>query len=142
MALPDSGFSLADVRAEIVNNGGSVTDPFTLSQAIEIAGKTGVWNKLSDFAGWSYAYLDVSPQTLTFDVGIGSQTVNISSNQNWTVSNNNYTWISVGPTSGSGDGTLIIYVDDNTTGSQRTGTVTVQTSDGSITRNISIIQNG
>ena len=141
MALPTSGFSLADVKAEIVNNGGTVTEPFTLSQAIEIAGKTGVWTKLSDFAGWSYAYLDVSPQTLTFDFdGQPAQSVSISTNRAWTASASQ-SWILIIPTSGSGDASINISCNDNTTGSQRSGSVTVQTDTG-IAKTISIIQNG
>ena len=143
MALPNSGFSLADVKAEIVNNGGTVSEPFTLSQAIAIAGKSGEWNKLSDFAGWSYKYLNVSPDTLTYSTTHSSQDVTISSNADWTVSKSQ-DWITVSATSGSGDATLTITCSDNTGNDKRGGTVTIETTntDPVISRIISICQDG
>jgi hypothetical protein len=82
--------------------------------------------------------LNASPTSLSFGTASGSQNVSVTSNTNWTASDDQ-SWISVTPTSGANNGTLQVSVTANTGGS-RTGTVTV--SGGGATRTISVTQSG
>ena len=68
-------------------------------------------------------YLTVSPVTDFTDAG-GTKTTSISSNVDWTVTDDQ-DWISVSPTSGSGVGSIDITVTTNSTTSERIGIVTV-----------------
>ncbi|HYG20216.1 MAG TPA: BACON domain-containing carbohydrate-binding protein, partial [Ohtaekwangia sp.] len=76
---------------------------------------------------------------LAFAAAAGSNTIGVTSNVNWTVSDNQ-TWITTSPGSGSNNGTVTVSVEANTGTSQRTGTVTI--SGAGITRNVSITQGG
>ncbi|WP_299258057.1 chondroitinase-B domain-containing protein [uncultured Aquimarina sp.] len=69
----------------------------------------------------------------------GSQTLTITSNVNWTISDNS-SWITVSPTSGVNNGSTVISVSANSQSTTRTGTVIV--SGGSLTRTIIITQLG
>jgi len=55
MAVPTTQIALEDVRIEL-----GLTAPTSLSACISAAGKTGVWTKLSDFAGYSAASISLS----------------------------------------------------------------------------------
>ncbi len=66
-----------------------------------------------------------------------SQDFTITSNLDWSVTDDK-DWISVSPTNGSNNGTVIITVNENTTFSSRTGTVTV--SGVSLTRTVAVHQ--
>jgi hypothetical protein len=70
-----------------------------------------------------------------------SKTFGITSNTSWTVSRSGG-WISVTPTSGSGNKTITVSVDENTSTSSKSGTVTVKTADGSVSKTISVSQDG
>lgn len=72
----------------------------------------------------------------------GSQTLPISTNTSWSASSSN-SWITVTPTSASGNATLGITCSANA-GAPRTGTVTLQSapSYGSITKVITVNQDG
>lgn len=83
--------------------------------------------------------LAVSPASLNFGSGAGSNNVSVTSNVSWTVTDNQ-SWISVSPASGSNNGTVAVSVTANGGSTARTGTVTV--AGGSITRTISISQSG
>ena len=74
-----------------------------------------------------------------FDADGGSQTVSISSNVNWTVSENS-SWISVNNTSGSNNGSVSITVSQNTSTNDRSANVTI--SGSGITRLVSVSQDG
>jgi YD repeat-containing protein len=75
---------------------------------------------------------------LNFGNASGSSPVTVTSNTSWTVTTNK-TWITTSPTSGTGNGTLTIMVSNLPNG-DRSGTVTLTTTDGSTTVNISILQ--
>ena len=84
--------------------------------------------------------LTVSRSSITLGYAANSSgTFNVTSNTSWTTSDNQ-NWIKRSSSSGSGNKTITVSVDENTTSSSRNGSVTVQSTDGSITRNISIIQ--
>jgi hypothetical protein len=82
--------------------------------------------------------LSLSKSSLNFTQSSGSNTVNVTSNSTWLV-NDNASWITVSPTSGSNNKTLTISVTTNS-GSQRSGTVTV--SGCSTSKSISVSQSG
>jgi hypothetical protein len=67
--------------------------------------------------------LSLSKTSLDFTSSSGNNTVNVTSNSSWTVSDD-ATWITVTPTSGSNNGTLTISVSNNS-GAERSGIVTV-----------------
>ena len=74
----------------------------------------------------------------------GSQspvTVNVASNMNWTVSSDSE-WCVVSPSSGQNDGPFAISVSANTSDDARIATVTVTSADGSVSRNVSVVQAG
>ena len=113
--LPDS------IKNVEVNQGGQTPNPTpTPSPAPEL--------KMS---------LDVN--TLEFAAGNGSKIFRISSNTLWAVSSDK-NWCSVSPTSGSGDGSVTISVEENTSTSERTATITAESA--TIKRTIAVTQNG
>ncbi|WP_229719284.1 polysaccharide lyase family 7 protein [Winogradskyella schleiferi] len=72
-----------------------------------------------------------------FSANEGLQTVLVTSNLDWTVSEN-VNWISTTPSSGTNSGTIIVSVAANPTFNNRTGIVTV--SGGSVSRDLTITQ--
>ncbi len=73
--------------------------------------------------------LTIAPTSLTFPDDQNTQTVNVTSNVSWSVSDNQ-SWLSVNPSSGSGNGTFSVTAIANSS-SARTGTVTISENDGS-----------
>lgn len=129
-----------DVGAHEVSGGsGSVVfTPFTNNQV-----GTDVGACFLNATGVSINTCSNSSETLSisavaqFTASASSKTATISSNVNWTVSDSS-TWISVSPLTGSNNGSIAISVSENTSNSDRSGTVTV--SGGGLTRTISITQ--
>jgi len=81
--------------------------------------------------------LAVTPSNQFVTYGSGSKTFTVESNTNWTVSDN-AAWLTVDPTSGDSNGTLIATYSENTTASQRIGTITV--TGGGISRTVTVTQ--
>ncbi len=73
--------------------------------------------------------LAVNPFNRDVSASAGTTTFNVASNTSWTVSEN-IAWLSVNPVNGSGNDTLTVNYDENTSGSIRVGEITV-TADGS-----------
>ncbi len=134
MAVPTSGFSLEDVRIEL-----GLSSPTSLSACIAAAGKTGVWNKLSDFAGYSNAYCSVDKTAISFPETLSTTTVNVSSNTSWSVSSNQ-SWLTFSGATGAGNDTFNITADTNQGVLDRTGTISITWSGGTI--NIEVTQAG
>ncbi len=82
--------------------------------------------------------LSASPTSLSFVAGGESKTFNITSNTNWTVSEA-LSWLSVSPSSGSNNGSVIVTAQANTSTSSRTGTISVSAS-GASTQAITVSQ--
>jgi hypothetical protein len=82
--------------------------------------------------------LNVSPTSLSVASGGGNNTISVTSNVSWSVTDNQ-SWISVSPTSGSNNGSFTVTTSNNTSAS-RSGTVTV--TGGGITRTINVSQSG
>ena len=81
--------------------------------------------------------LTISPSNRSVTNASGSTTFTITSNTSWSVSDN-ATWLTVSPVSGSGNGTLTATYQENTTTSQRVGTITVI--GGGITGTVTVTQ--
>lgn len=81
--------------------------------------------------------LTVTPATLSFSSAAGSSAVTVTSNTNWSVTDNQ-AWISVTPTSGTNNGSVSVSVTQNTGTASRSGTVTF--TGGGITRTVSVTQ--
>ncbi|MDH7446523.1 chondroitinase-B domain-containing protein [Aquimarina sp. 2201CG14-23] len=74
-----------------------------------------------------------------FESVSGSQVVTVTSNTNWTASDDS-DWVSVTPLNGTNNGSIEIIVQENFSLEQRTGIVTIIAS--SINRTISVLQKG
>ncbi len=83
--------------------------------------------------------LSLSQSNLDFTSSSGSNTVDVTSNSSWSVSDD-ATWITVSPTSGSNNGTLIISVSENS-GNGRSGIVTI-IAECNTTKTINVTQSG
>ena len=81
--------------------------------------------------------LTVSPSNQSVTNISGSTTFAITSNTSWNVSDD-ATWLTVSPASGSDNSTLTATYQENTTTSQRVGTITVI--GGGITRTVTVTQ--
>lgn len=90
--------------------------------------------------GSSDPELNVSPGSLSFGASADSRPISITSNVKWTIAADQ-SWITVSKTSGSGDETIYVYVDENqNSGNDRTGRVTITASKGGITRTVDVKQ--
>ncbi len=107
------------------------------------SGYTGVWTSINEFEILCSGEIPDDELTVSavtdFDADGETQTVNVTSNIDWTVAENS-DWISVTPSNGSNNGSFTITATENTTTSTRTATVTVTGND--ITRIIDIYQEG
>lgn len=134
MPVPLTQISLEDVRLELL-----LAPPVSLSECIAFVNKTGIWKKLSDFAGYTVPYCTVSPTNLNF-VSLGeTKTATVSSNTTWSVSDD-ANWIIISGQTGSGNDTFNITASENISIYSRTATVTITWSGG--TRTIAIFQEG
>lgn len=86
-------------------------------------------------------YLTIVPQKLSFESFGGIQTLVLNSNEDWQVTSYPE-WISMNHTSGSGDASLTASASENNTTKPRTGTIQIQTTNGLVTHNITVTQNG
>jgi hypothetical protein len=78
----------------------------------------------------------LSPSSLAFGSGGGGSTVTLTSNLNWSVTDNQ-SWLTVSPANGSNNGSLSVTAAANT-GAARSGLVTV--TGGSISQTINVTQ--
>lgn len=85
--------------------------------------------------------LSVSHTKLEFNKDGGNQSVEITTNDKWTViAPNNLTWCSITPNNGNQNGTLQISVQKNTTNQERTAELTIQGSQSGLKAYIQVIQ--
>lgn len=84
--------------------------------------------------------LNVNPVSLSFGVSADSRPVSITSNVKWTIATDQ-SWITVSKSSGKGDETIYVYVDENQNhGDDRIGRITITASKGGITRTVEVKQ--
>ena len=100
----DANSSTSERRATITVSGMGITGTKTIN-AVLAGGRSS---------------LSATPTLLTFDAAASSKSVSITSNGNWTVSNQN-SWFSVQPSSGSGNRTLTVAVNQNNSSTARNG---------------------
>ena len=107
--------------------GNDMCIPFTITQTgMEVAG---------------YITVDKTNVSVPAEGSQSPVTVNVASNMNWTVSSDSE-WCVVSPSSGQNDGPFEISVSANTSDDARIATVTVTSADGSVSRNVSVVQAG
>jgi len=85
--------------------------------------------------------LEVTPSNQNITAQSGTTTLNISSNTAWTVTEN-VSWLSVYPTNGFGNGTVLVSYDANPEYNSRTGQVTITAEVGWPVETVSVIQSG
>ena len=124
---------------------GENSDQSTKSSTITITGCGGSISRtvsISQAAGTIPYTLTVSPSSFSLSSGSSSNTITVSSNDSWSVSEysdpNNM--LSLSTTSGSGDGSISFGVSSNGTTSSRSATIRVTGNNSGITRYISISQ--
>ena len=84
--------------------------------------------------------LSISTNSLTFSSEGGESSVNVTSNDSWTVSSNQ-SWCTVSPDNGSGNGTIKVKTAEYTQTEKRTATVTVKSSAG-LSSVVTVTQSG
>lgn len=128
--------SLTEINTEIGTTGQS------LETCVANAGKTGVWDRQSDFAGYSHvASISVSPATVTVSWAQPATSAIITSTGAWQVVAGYPSWITSVGSPGSSGGSSTISFSQNLTGSNRVGTVTYRlTLDAGTTDTIVITQ--
>lgn len=86
-------------------------------------------------------YLEVDKKSLPVEAAgtVTPVTVNVTSNLAWSV-NSGAEWCTVSPASGENDGSFTVTVSENASSESRSADVTVVSADGTISRNIAVIQ--
>ncbi len=117
-----SGARDASIDAGAEEFGGNkVRTPFTSDDVGETIGFGAVI--------FSEPFVAIAENTLEFSIGASSKEFIVSSNTNWSLSEN-LAWISLDKTSGSGNDIITLTVTENTTGALRTATVTITDTEG------------
>jgi len=83
--------------------------------------------------------ISLDTNSMEFTAEGGSRSFNIKSNTSWTLSSDK-SWCSVSPTSGRNSGSVTVSVDENTSTSSRTATITVKSEIGILT--VKVTQDG
>jgi len=84
-------------------------------------------------------YIGVQSSSIQLPGAETAQELTITANCNWSVSAD-VDWISLEPSSGNGNGTVTITASLNSTGSDRTGTITVRNEKRTLTKEIRVTQ--
>lgn len=86
--------------------------------------------------------LTVNPEFISASSDAMKQTVTISSNESWTISKSNDSWITLDKTSGSGNGSFNVSISANNSATSRNGSITVKGTDSGKTITITVSQSG
>ena len=137
---PETGWGLVEIAFTIPQGVDSIKLKFT-------AGRTQFGARIDDVRLEGVdgevqpgAALSISPSSLNIPTAGDSRDISITSNTNWTATSN-ADWASVSTPSGNGNYTLTVEVLENT-GAARQTTVTIATTDGTISRTLNISQDG
>jgi len=126
--------SLTEINTELGTTGQK------LSTCIANAGETGMWDRQSDFAGYSHTYVETDPSTI---VALGNDTstvTNITSSSNWEHYGTPPSWVTSVTSSGSSGQNANVVIETNP-GGQRIATLTFRLiSDNSVTNTFEITQ--
>lgn len=115
-------------------NGGNLWYKITSTDFVLKIGSNGLVMSKYDMS----QTLSVSPTSTTKASTANSFTANVTSNSTWNVSEG-LSWVSYSGASGSGNDAFTVSLTENT-GTQRSGTITIQTLDSAKTATISITQ--
>lgn len=122
---------------EFTNSEG-LTCKKSLASSVSFArAKVERFNFVSDLDFSFVAELELDTESLSFTKDGGSSTVSVTSNTDWTVSDD-ADWLTISAQSGKGNGSVTVTAAANTTYEARTATITVTV--GTITKNISVTQ--
>ena len=83
--------------------------------------------------------LTIDKTSLQFGANEETQSINVTSNDSWTVESNQ-SWCKVSPTSGSSNGTVNVTVTGNTTSSTRSAKIVFKGANSGITREVIVSQ--
>lgn len=84
-------------------------------------------------------YIGVQPTSIQMPGAEAVQELTITANCSWNVSAD-VDWISIEPASGNGNGTVTITASLNSTGADRTGTITVRKDNGTLEKKVRVTQ--
>lgn len=85
--------------------------------------------------------LSVSPYYISFQQSGGTQSIEVTSNVNWTATSS-ASWLTISPASGTESGTIIISAAANNSSSSRTATITISGGSGVSSQTITVSQPG
>lgn len=89
-----------------------------------------------------YYTLDVDYSELYFDYSAQYKSVNVTSNDSWTVSSSDEKWLTVSKKEGSYNDSFRVYVTERVSSENHTGYITVRNDHGNTTRTIYVTQTG
>lgn len=84
-------------------------------------------------------YISVSLSSIQFQGDETKQELNISANCSWSLSSD-ASWITIEPSSGSGNSMVTISASQNSSGSERTGTIILKTDKGKLEKKVRVEQ--
>lgn len=122
---------------EFTNSEGATCKKSLASSVTFTRAKAERFNFVSALDFSFVAELELDTESLSFTKDGGSSTVSVTSNTDWTVSDD-ADWLTVSAQSGKGNGSVTITAAANTIYEARTATITVTV--GTITKNISVTQ--
>lgn len=137
MAIPDTagGWGLQDVKTELgLPSTAKLSDCF----ANAIAGEfdplyEGSKDRLSNFRNYGAgpSTLSVSPSSFGATSGSDAFNLTITTNESWSYSDD-VNWMAPSSSSGTGNSVITISIASNPIAVQRTGTITIQTTTGTL----------
>lgn len=83
--------------------------------------------------------LSVDISDISLDADGGSKSISINSNVSWTVTGNSG-WLTVSPSSGSGNKAVVIQAEENNTTSTRSCDLVIKTDDGTLSNTVKVTQ--
>ncbi len=86
--------------------------------------------------------LSLSKTSVTSSCNSETITINVTSNDSWTVKSSDTSWCTVSPASGSNNGSFTITTSKNQTEASRTATITVQGTKSGIKATVTVTQDG
>lgn len=85
--------------------------------------------------------LEVSTNEITFDAEGETQSLTIDSNVSWSITGNK-SWLSVSPTMGKKDATVVLTAQQNTNVENRNCQLTIVSADGVVSQTVKVVQKG
>ena len=85
--------------------------------------------------------LEVSTNEITLDAEGETQSFTIDSNVSWTITGNK-SWLSVSPTMGKKDATVVLTAQQNTNVENRECQLNIMSADGGVSQTVKVVQNG